>query len=73
MVFAISAGVPEQVFRAGHVGKGLVDGDPLDERGEIPHHLDGRIPQALIFLEMAADERQVRGTARAPRRPAIPP
>jgi hypothetical protein len=39
-----------------NVGKGLVDGNPLDEGREIVDHLDGGIAQPLVVLEMAADK-----------------
>ena len=56
---------------ARHVGKGLVDGDPLDQRREIAEHLDRGIAQPLVLLEMAADENQVRTElARPPSRHA---
>jgi hypothetical protein len=38
------------------VGKGLVDGNPLDEGREIVDHLDGSIAQPLVVLEVAADK-----------------
>ena len=47
---------PEQVRTAGDVGKGLVDGDPLDQRREIVEHLDGGVAQPLVVAEMTADE-----------------
>jgi hypothetical protein len=53
------------------VGKGLVDGNPLDEGGEIVDHLDGGIAQPLIVLEMAADKGELRTElARLPSRHA---
>ena len=53
------------------VGKGLVDGNPLDERREIVEHVDGRIAQPLVVLEMTADEDQLRTKlARPPSRHA---
>ena len=42
------------------VGKGLVDRNPLDAGREIFDHLDGRITQPLVVLEMAADKDEVR-------------
>jgi hypothetical protein len=43
---------------AREVGKGLVDGDPLDEGREITQHLDGGIAQPLVVLEMAVDKNE---------------
>lgn len=48
----------EQTGAAGDVGKRLVDGNPLDHRREIAEHLNSRIAQPLVVLEMAADENQ---------------
>ena len=42
------------------VGKGLVDGNPLDEGREIADHFDGGVAQPLIFLEMPADKGELR-------------
>jgi hypothetical protein len=42
------------------VGKGLVDGNPLDEGREIVDHLDGGIAQPLVVLEMAANKSELR-------------
>ena len=54
-----------------NVGKGLVDGNPLDEWREIIEHLDGGIAQPLVLLEMAADKDQLRTElARPPSRHA---
>src|SRR5882757_10966915 len=56
---------------ARYVGKGLIDGDPLDERREITDHLDGGVAQPLVVLEMAADKSELRTEfARAPPRHA---
>ena len=56
---------------AGDVGKGLVDGDALDERREVAQHLDRGIAQPLVLLEMAADENELRAElARPPSRHA---
>ncbi len=53
------------------VGKGLVDGDPLDEGREIADHLDGGVAQPLVFLEMPADKGELRTElARLPSRHA---
>ncbi|ESW64867.1 hypothetical protein X771_24470 [Mesorhizobium sp. LSJC277A00] len=49
---------PEQMRAAGDVGKGFIDGNPLDQRREIVEHLDGGVAQPLIVGEMAADEDQ---------------
>jgi hypothetical protein len=43
-----------------NVSKGLIDGNPFDERGEIIEHIDGGIAQPLVILEMPADKDQVR-------------
>ena len=45
---------------ASDVGKGLVDGNPLDEGREIVDHVDGGIAQPLVVLEMAADKDELR-------------
>ena len=53
------------------VGKGLVDGNPLDEGREIADHLDGGVAQPLVFLEMPADKGELRTEfARLPSRHA---
>ena len=53
------------------VGKGLVDGNPLDEGREIVDHLDGGVAQPLVVLEMAADKNELRTElARLPSRHA---
>src|SRR5882762_3423038 len=49
----------EEMGAARDVGKGLVDGNPLDEGREITHHLDGGVAQPLVFAEMAADKNEV--------------
>src|SRR5262249_38943992 len=58
-----------------HIGKGLVDGNPLDERGEITQHLHGAGAQPLVVLEMPADKSELRAKlARVPsRHPAANP
>ena len=43
-----------------NVGKGLIDGNPLDEGREIADHFDGRVAQPLIFLKMPADKNELR-------------
>src|SRR5258706_6372035 len=53
------------------VGKGLVDGNPLDEGREIADHFDGGVAQPLVFLEMPADKGESRTEfARLPSRHA---
>ena len=42
------------------VGERLVDGDPLDQRREVAQHVDRGVAQPLVFLEMAADENELR-------------
>jgi hypothetical protein len=57
------------------VGKGLIDGDPFDERREITQHIDRGVAQPLIILEMAADEAELRTELAGPppRHPAADP
>jgi hypothetical protein len=50
----------EEMGAARDVGKGLVDGNPLDEGREIVDHLDGGIAQPLVVLEMAANKSELR-------------
>src|SRR5947209_12708518 len=50
----------EEMGAARHVGKGLIDGDSLDEGREIMEHIDGGIAQPLVVLEMATDKDQLR-------------
>ena len=60
---------------ARNVGKGLIDGNPLDEGREIIDYLDGGVAQPLVFLEMAANKNELRAElARLPSRhtPADP-
>jgi hypothetical protein len=45
---------------ARNVGKGLVDGNPLDEGCEIADHLDGGVAQPSVVLEMAANKSELR-------------
>ena len=53
------------------VGKGLVDGNPLDQGREIADHFDGGVAQPLVFLEMPADKGELRTVfARLPSRHA---
>ena len=42
------------------VGKGLVDGNALDEGREVIEHGNGGIAQPLVLLEVATDENQLR-------------
>ena len=61
----------EEMGAARDVGKGLVDGNPLDEGREIADHLDGGVAQPLVFLEMPADKGELRTEfARLPSRHA---
>ena len=53
------------------VGKGLVDGDPLNEGREIIEYRDGRIAKPLVVLEVAADKVSCGQSSRA-WRPGIP-
>ena len=53
---------------AGDIGERLVDRYPLDQRREVVEHVDRRIAQPLILLEMTADENELR--AELPRLPA---
>src|SRR5215831_13229442 len=46
----------EKVSASRNVSKGLVDGNPFDERSEIIKHIDGSIAQPLVILEMPADK-----------------
>src|SRR5262245_25839769 len=43
-----------------NVGEGLVDGDALDGRREIAQDSDGGVAEPLVFVEMSADEHEVR-------------
>jgi hypothetical protein len=45
---------------ARNVGKGLIDGNPLNEGRKIINYLDGRIAQPLVVLEMAANKNELR-------------
>src|SRR5262250_403779 len=49
----------EKVGAPHNVGKGLVDGNPFDERSEIIEHIDGSIAQPLVILEMPSDKDQL--------------
>ena len=50
----------EEMLRAGNIGKGLVDRDPLHQRREVVEDGDRRVAEPLVLLEMAADEDEVR-------------
>src|SRR6516162_10029191 len=50
----------EKVGASRNVSKGLVDGNPFDERSEIIKHIDGSVAQPLVILEMPADKDQLR-------------
>src|SRR5262245_14630213 len=56
----------EKVDAPRNVSKGLVDGNPRDERSEIIEHIDGSIAQPLIILEMPADKDQLRTKLTSP-------
>src|SRR5262245_15824668 len=56
----------EKVGAPHNVSKGLVDGNPFDERGEIIEHSDGSIAQPLVVLEMPADKDQLRTKLTSP-------
>src|SRR5262245_6254000 len=45
---------------ARNVGKGLIDGNPLNEGSKIIDYLDGRIAQPLVFLKMTANKNELR-------------
>src|SRR5262245_19106431 len=49
----------EKVGAPRNVSKGLVDGNPLDERSKIIEHIDGSIAQPLVIVEMSADKDQL--------------
>src|SRR6516164_9291310 len=61
----------EKVGAPRDVSKGLIDGNPLDERSEIIEHIDGSIAQPLVILEMPAAKISCGHSSRA-RRPDIP-
>jgi hypothetical protein len=54
------SGRTKEPSAARHISKRFVDRNPLDERCEITHHLDGCVAQALVILEMAADKSELR-------------
>jgi hypothetical protein len=74
-VFAISAGGPKRRIHPATSGKGLVDGNSLDEGCEVTQYLDGGIAEPLVLLEMATDKSELRTQlARPPsRHPAADP
>src|SRR5206468_2319016 len=49
----------EKVGAPRNFSKGLVDGNPFDERSEIIEYIDGSIAQPLVILEMPADKDQL--------------
>jgi len=62
---------PTLVQNRRDVGKGLVDGNPLDEGREIVDYLDDGGAKPLVVLEMAADKSELRTElARLPSRHA---
>src|SRR5947199_10701616 len=56
----------EKAGASRNVSKGLVDGNPFDERSEIIKHIDGSIAQPLVILEMPADKDQLRTQLTSP-------
>src|SRR5262249_38530113 len=56
----------EKVGASRNVSKGLVDGNPFDERSEIIKHIDGSIAQPLVIVEMPADKDQLRTQLTSP-------
>jgi hypothetical protein len=59
----------EEMGAAPNIGKGLVDGDPLDEGRKIADHLDGGVTQSMVLLVMPADKNELRTEfARSPSR-----
>jgi len=48
------------MLAARHIGEGLVDGNPFNERREIADDLDRGVAQALVLFEMAAHKGEVR-------------
>jgi hypothetical protein len=54
-----------------HIGESLIDGNPLNERGEIADDLDRGIAQSMVLFEMAAHKSELRTEcARTPSRHA---
>ena len=49
----------EEVDGAGDVKEGLVDGYPLDPRGEVVEHGHHLVAEFLVAAEMAADEEEL--------------
>ena len=64
-------GRAEQVLSPSNVDEGFVDRDPLDQRREVPENVDDLIAEALVLVEVAADEAQV--WTQAPGHPAWHP
>ena len=62
----MSAGAAEEVDGPGHVEKGFVDRDPLHPRSEIAKDVDDLVAQALILMELSADEAQAGAEAARP-------
>src|SRR6516162_3124087 len=56
----------EKVGAPRNISKGLVDGNPLDERSVIIENIDGSIAQPLVILEMPADKDQLRTKLTSP-------
>ena len=44
----------------GNIGEGFVDGDALDQRGEIVEHRDDRVAEPLVVAKMATDKNELR-------------
>jgi hypothetical protein len=71
-------GEPKRCVQPRNVSKGLVDGNPFNERSEAIEHIDGSVAQPLIVPEMPADKGQLRTKLASPPpgllwRPAAPP
>src|SRR5260370_40346067 len=61
----------EKMGATRNVGKGLIDGNSLDEGCEIADHLDRGVTQPLVFLELPAHKNELRTKfARLPSRHA---
>jgi hypothetical protein len=52
-------GSAEEVHRPGDVEECFVDRDALDERREVPQHVDRGVAEPLVLAEVTADELQV--------------
>jgi hypothetical protein len=48
------------VRAAGNISEGFVDGNALDQRGEIVEDVDDRIAEPLVVAKMAADKNELR-------------